>query len=182
MSEAQHPTPTYGLLAEFDTPEALIAGIDKVQGDGYDDLDAYTPFPIHDVCEKIAKQKSKVPLLVFFGGLTGATVGFCFQWWATAVSYPMNIGGRPLFSWPAFIPATFELLILFASFSAVFGMFMLNGLPRPHHPVFNVPQFERASTDRYFLLIKASDPRFEQSVTRAALEGLGSEGVYDVDW
>lgn len=181
MSTAKKQRPLYGLMAEFEQPETLIAALDAAQAAGYGDLDAFTPFPIHDVCEKVAKHKpSKVPLLVLIGGLTGAAGMFGFQWWASAVAYPFNVGGRPTFSWPAFIPPTFEILILMASFAAVFGMFILNGLPRPHHPVFGVRGFERATTDRYFLLIESTDAKFDHEGTRAFLAGQGSYEVHDV--
>lgn len=173
--------PTFGQLAEFETPEGLIAALERAREAGYRQLDAFTPFPIHQVSELVTDHKrSRVPLLVLIGGLTGAALGFGMQSWTMAVSYPFNIGGRPPFSWPAFIPVTFELTILLAAFSAVFGMFILNGLPRPNHPVFNVPRFARASTDRYFLLLEADDPLYDAGGTRAFLEGLGASEVTDV--
>ncbi len=179
-----HPieTPsTFGLMAEFETPEALIDAIKQTQAAGFQAIDAYTPFPVHEVCQLVSNhKKSKVPLLVLCGGLTGASLGFGFQTWAMGTSYPMNIGGRPLFSWPAFIPVTFELTILLSAFAAVFGMFLLNGLPRPHHPVFNVASFRRATTDRYFLMIEAADERFDEGATRSFLEGTGATEVSDV--
>lgn len=180
---AQTPTEPslHGLMAEFETPEGLIEAIKRAKQAGYRAMDAYTPFPIHEVCELVSEKKSRVPLLVLIGGLTGASVGFGFQSWAMGTSYPFNIGGRPLFSWPAFIPVTFELTILFAAFCAVFGMFMLNGLPQPYHPVFNVERFVRASTDRYFLVLEAGDPVFDTTETRTFLEGLGSHEVSDVE-
>ena len=175
--------PIYGLLAEIEEPDVLVDATRAARAEGYRDIDAFSPFPIHDVCDAVADgKKSKVPLLVLLGGLTGASSMFAFQTWASTVAYPFNIGGRPAFSWPAFIPPTFEILILLASFAAVFGMFMLNGLPRPHHPVFNVDAFERATTDRYFLLVKSTDAKFDLEATRAFLEGVGSTEVHDVDW
>ena len=181
MSE-QQSTSLYGLMAEFTTSQALLDAIYKVKEAGYVALDAFTPFPIEEICEEVEDHKpSKVSLLVLIGALTGATVGFSLQWWVSAVAYPLNIGNRPLLSWPAFIPVTFELAVLFGAFSAVFGMFLLNGLPRPHHPVFNVKAFERATLDRYFLLIESADKRFDLAETREFLEGLGPEEVHDVD-
>lgn len=181
MAETPAQPSLFGLMAEFETPERLIEAIKKARAAGYRAMDAYTPFPIHEVCELIADhKKSRVPLLVLLGGLTGATLGFGFQTWAMGTSYPFNIGGRPYFSWPAFIPVTFELTILLASFAAVFGMFILNGLPQPYHPAFNVDGFERASTDRYFLLVEASDPAFDADATRAFLAALDSDEVSDV--
>ncbi len=176
------PGKTYGLLAEFVTPQALLDAILKAKADGYRKMDAFTPYPVEPVSEEIEDhKKSKVPLLVLIGGLTGAIFGFGFQLWISSSAYPLNIGGRPLNSWPAFIPAAFELTILFAAFAAVVGMFALNKLPQPYHPVFNVPSFERATQDRCFLLIEAEDPQFDSQETRAFLEGLGPEEVTDVD-
>ena len=183
MATEKGPTPTYGLLAEFVTPQALLDAVLAAKESGYRKMDAFTPYPVEPISEEIEDhKKSKVPLLVLIGGLTGATVGFLFQLWISASAYPLNIGGRPLNSWPAFIPATFELTILFASFAAVVGMFALNKLPQPYHPVFNVPSFERATQDRCFLLIEAADTEFDQQKTRTFLEGLGPEEVTDVDW
>ena len=173
----------YGLLAEFVTPQALLDAVRLAKARGYRKMDAFTPYPVEPVSEEIEDhRKSKVPLLVLIGGLTGAAVGFGLQYWISSVGYPLNIGGRPLNSWPAFIPATFELTILFAAFAAVVGMFALNKLPQPYHPVFNVESFERATQDRCFLLIEAEDPKFDQQKTRSFLESVGPEEVTDVDW
>ena len=175
-------TPIYGLLAEFVTPQELLDAVLKAKADGYSKMDAFTPYPVEAVSEEIENhKKSKVPLLVLIGGLVGAVGGFSFQLWISSSAYPLNIGGRPLNSWPAFIPATFELTILFAAFAAVVGMFALNKLPQPYHPVFNVPSFERATQDRCFLLIEAEDPKFDVEETRAFLEGLGPEEVSHVE-
>lgn len=183
MAETAHATPTYGLIAAFETPEALVAAVDRTRQEGYRSFDAFSPFPIEQVSETVCDhQRSKVSLLVLIGGLTGAVAGFALQAWSAGIAYPLNIGGRPLLSWPAFIPVTFEVTVLFAALSAVFGMFMLNGLPKPYHPVFNVEGFERASVDRYFVLVEAEDPKFDPHATRAFLEGLGSYQVQDVDW
>jgi len=171
----------HGLMAEFTSPDTLAAAIEKVQAEGYAELDAYTPYPIEHVNELIAHHKrSKVPLLVLLGGIAGCLGGFGLQTWTSAIDYPLNVGGRPLFSWPAFIPVTFETTILFAAFAAVFGMVLLNRLPEPYHPVFNVEAFERASVDRFFLLVEAADERFDREATRELLEGLGAHEVHDV--
>ena len=176
-------TPTYGLLAQFVDPQKLLDALLEAKAKGFRVMDAFTPYPVEAVCEEIENhKKSKVPLLVLIGGITGALVGFGMQYWISSSGYPLNIGGRPLNSWPAFIPATIEMTILFAAFSAVVGMFALNKLPEPYHPLFNVESFERATQDRYFLLIEAADPQFDQQETRAFLETLGSEEVHDVDW
>jgi Alternative complex III, ActD subunit len=173
---------SYGLLARFVTPQALLDAVRQAKARGYRKLDAFTPYPVEAVSEEIEDhKKSKVSLLVLLGGLTGATTGFGFQLWISSVAYPLNVGGRPLNSWPAFIPATFELTILFAAIAAVIGMFALNKLPQPYHPVFNVPSFERATQDRCFLLIEAEDPSFDPRETRAFLESLGPEEVSDVE-
>ena len=172
----------YGLMAEFLTPQALLDAVQRVKSEGFQKIDAFTPYPVEPVSEEIEDhKKSKVSLLVLLGGLTGAAVGFGFQLWISSAAYPLNIGGRPLNSWPAFIPATFELTILFAALSAVVGMFALNKLPEPYHPVFNVPNFERASQDRCFLLIEAADPKYDAEETRSLLESLGPEEVHDVE-
>ena len=172
----------YGLLARFITPQELLDAVRQAKAQGYRKMDAFTPYPVEPVSEEIEDhKKSKVPLLVLLGGLTGAATGFGMQYWISAVDYQLNIGGRPLNSWPAFVPATFELTILFAAFAAVIGMFALNKLPQPYHPVFNVESFERASQDRCFLLIEAEDPAFDARETRAFLEGLGPEEVTDVE-
>ncbi len=174
---------TYGLLAQFVTAQDLLDAVRSAKGDGYGVMDAFTPYPVEPVSEEIENhRKSKVPLLVLIGGLTGAAAGFGLQLWVSSAAYPLNIGGRPLNSWPAFIPAAFEMTILFAAFTAVVGMFALNKLPEPYHPLFNVESFERATQDRCFLLIEAADPKFDQQATRAFLEGLGPEEVHDVDW
>ncbi|NJL28472.1 MAG: DUF3341 domain-containing protein [Thermoanaerobaculia bacterium] len=182
MHHAAPQPKTYGLLAEFTHPRALVHALERVQGEGYGKLDAFTPYPIEEVNELVAHhKKSKVPLLVLLGGIAGGLGGFALQVWSAGVAYPLNVGGRPLFSWPAFIPVTFETTVLLAAFSACFGMFILNGLPQPYHPVFNVKNFERASVDRYFLLVEAADPRFDSTQTRSLLEGLGASEVHDVD-
>ena len=183
MAERQQGQPVYGLMAEYRSPQALLDAILRTKGEGYTAIDAFTPYPVEAVSEEIENhKKSKVSLVVLLGGLTGAAVGFGLQWWTAAVDYPLNIGGRPLLSWPAFIPVTFELTILFAAFSAVVGMFLLNRLPQPYHPVFNVPAFDRALQDRCFLLIESRDPKFDLEVTRSFLEELKPREVHDVDW
>jgi hypothetical protein len=171
----------YGLMAEFDSPDALIAACEAAHRAGYTKLDAYTPYPIEAVWEALGHHKSKLPMLVLGGGVTGAIGGFLFQYWASAVAYPMNIGGRPFNSWVAFIIPSFELMILFAAFAAVLGMFLLNGLPAPYHPAFNVERFAQASRDRYFLLIGAIDPRYDRGETERFLAGLAPVEVCEVE-
>jgi hypothetical protein len=171
----------YGLLAEFEAPEELVSAAERAYADGYRHMDAHTPFPVHGLAEAIGFHTNRVPLLVLIGGIVGAGVGFFSQYWASVIDYPINVGGRPLNSWPAFIPITFEVTILVAALTAVLGMLALNGLPQPYHPVFNAPRFALATRDRFFLCIEAADPRFDPVATRAFLEGLGAKEVTDVE-
>jgi hypothetical protein len=173
--------PIYGLLAEFDHPESLVAAAHRVHGAGYRRLDGFTPFPIEELPEAIGFHKNYLPLLVLIGGIIGAGVGFFSQYYVAVIDYPVNVGGRPLNSWPAFIPITFELTILFAALTAVLGMLLLNGLPMPYHPLFNAPRFALASRDRFFLCIEAADPRFDREETRRLLESLGAREVTEVE-
>jgi hypothetical protein len=171
----------YGLLAEFEHPEDLVEAAKRAYAKGYRKMDAYTPFPVEGLSDAIGFRRQQMPLIVLCGGVFGCVGGYLLQVWAMKWSYPLNIGGRPLNSWPAFIPVTFELTILAAALSAVFGMLALNGLPMPYHPVFNVPRFETASRTRFFLCIEARDPEFDRARTRTFLESLDSKGVYDVE-
>jgi hypothetical protein len=143
-------------------------------------MDAYSPIPIEELSEALDLPRTRLPKLVLLGGILGCIGGFGLATWVSMVAYPMNIGGRPDFSWPQFIPVTFETTVLGASFAAFFGMWGLNKLPQPYHPVFNVPAFERASTDRFFLCIEAADPRFDREKTAAFLQGLNPIGVSEV--
>ena len=172
----------YGLMAEFTTPQALIAATTRTREAGYKKLDAYAPYPIEDLVHALGHEHSKLPMLVLGGGVFGFLAGTGLQWWVNAIAYPLNIGGKPPLSWPAFVPVTFEMTILFASLTAVFGMLALNGLPTPYHPVFNVPRFSFASRDRYFLCIEARDPRFHPDGTRQFLAGLGPTEVSEVEY
>jgi hypothetical protein len=174
-------TRLYGLLAEFDTPEDLVTAAERVYADGYRRLDAYTPFPVHGLAEAIGFHTNRLPLLVLVGGILGAGAGFFSQYWAAVIDYPLNVGGRPLNSWPAFVPITFEVTILVAALTAVLGMLALNGLPQPYHPVFNAPRFALATRDRFFLCVEAGDPRFDPEATRQFLESLGAREVTDVE-
>jgi len=170
------------MMAEFDDPNALVAAAHRATHEGYECMDAYSPFPIEELHEALgAHQPSRLPLIVLIGGLFGCIGGFSLQYWIAAIAYPVNIGGRPFNSWPAFIPVTFECTILAASLAAVFGMLALNGLPQPYHPVFNVPRFALASQERFFLVIEAADPKFDVNKTRAFLAGLNAREVVVVD-
>jgi hypothetical protein len=172
----------YGVMAEFEDPTALVEATRRTYDEGYRVFDSFSPFPIHETFAAMHIEDRRVPLLVLGGGITGMCTGLALQAWISAYAYPLNIGGRPYLSWPMFVPVTFELTILFASFAAVFGMFILNGLPMPYHPVFNVARFaEHASQDRFFLAIEATDPKFNYQATRAFLQGLGAREINDVE-
>jgi Protein of unknown function (DUF3341) len=173
-------TRLHGLLAEFGNPDELLHAAERAHADGYRRIDAYTPFPVEGLAEAIGFHKNRLPLLVLIGGIVGALAGFLSQYYAAVIDYPINVGGRPLNSWPSFIPVTFEVTILVAALTTVLGMLALNGLPMPYHPVFNVPRFALATRDRFFLAIEAADPRFDREATRRFLEGLGAREVSDV--
>lgn len=173
--------PLYGLMAEFDSPEALRAAAQGAFAAGFRRMDAYAPFPVEGLAEAIGLRPSRVPLIVLIGGILGCLSGFFLQYWVAVIDYPINIGGRPLNSWPSFIPVTFEVTILLAAIAAVFSVLALNGLPMPYHPVFNVERFELASRNRFFLCIEASDPNFETENVRRFLETVSSLGVYEVE-
>lgn len=170
----------YGMLAEFADGEALKVAAGRFREEGYRHMDAYTPFPVHGLAEALGMQKTHLPLIVAGGGLLGGLGGYLMQYWGMAIDYPFNVGGRPPHSWPSFIPVTFELTILAAALAAVIGMFVLNGLPQPYHPVFNEPRFGMASRDRFFLCVQTTDPKYDRRDTRALLEELGARFVREV--
>ncbi len=170
----------YGLMAEFDTVNDAIVAAHRVYAAGYRKIDAYAPFPVEELSEAIGFQRNGVALICLIGGLLGGTAAYVLQWWVNTAGYPVNIGGRPLHSWPAFIIVTFEMTILFSGLSAVFGMLALNGLPQPYHPVFNVPQFDAASRDKFFIVIFATDKKYDPQATREFLESLNPTSVAEV--
>jgi len=171
--------PIYGWLAEFAEVGALLDCARAARAEGYTVVEAYSPMPVHGLAE-ILGWRNRLPAIVFCGGLVGACAGFGLQYWVSVIEYPLNVGGKPFNSWPAFIVPMFECTILFAAFAAVLGMFWLNGLPQPYHPVFNVERFVEASRDRFFLMVLSRDPRFELEGTRKFLERqepISLEGV-----
>ena len=170
---------SYGLLAEFSTPEELMRAAEEAYGAGFRNMDGYAPFPVEGLPEALGK-KNRLPLLVLIAGIVGGVGAYFMQWYANAISYPINIGGRPIHSWPAFIPITFELTVLCAGLTAFFASFALNGLPRPHHPLFSIPEFDRASQNRFFLCIEAKDQKFHPKETRAFLQRLNPLSIMEV--
>ncbi|WP_206028643.1 DUF3341 domain-containing protein [Thalassoroseus pseudoceratinae] len=171
---------TYGLMAEFNEPEDLIAATRKAREHGYRWFESYSPFPVHGLSEAMGFRHTKLPLIVLTAGLLGGLGGFGLQYYLTVIEYPLNVGGRPLFSWPSFIPITFELTVLSAAFGAVLGMLGLNGLPRPHHPVFNISEFASASRDKFFLCLQSRDEKFQMQSSREFLESLEPAAIYEV--
>jgi Alternative complex III, ActD subunit len=171
----------YGLVAEFPSADALIAAANQTREAGYRRIDAYSPFPIHGLAEAIGFHRSRLPLVVLLGGILGGCGAFFMEWFSATIHYPINVGGRPLNSWPAFIPVTFELTVLGAAVAAVLGMIVMNGLPMPYHPLFNVERFGQASRDRFFLCIESRDPKFDLEATKRFLESLKPMGVYEAE-
>jgi Protein of unknown function (DUF3341) len=176
----EHRSQLYGVMGEFDTPEQILAAAKKAREAGYKHVTAYTPFPIEGLAESLGFRWTAVPLLTLIGGIGGGLTGFGLQYWVSAISYPLNIGGRPLNSWPAFIPVTFELTVLGAATFAVFGMLALNKLPQPYHPVFSVDRFAHASTDKFFLCIESRDAKFNLAETAKFLQSVAAQHVSEV--
>ena len=172
--------PEFALMAEFRSSRELLHAIEQSRAAGYTEIEAYTPYPIEEVWEALGQHKSKLPLIVLIAGILGAFTGYFLQFWVSVVNYPVNVGGRPLNSWVSFIPVTFETTILFAAGAAVLGMFAINKLPMPYHPVFNVPRFALASRDRYFLAIGSWDPQYDRRATEEFLRGLDPFEVNEV--
>jgi hypothetical protein len=170
----------YGLMAEFASDEEILTATKSAYDHDYRKMDAFTPFPVEGLAEALGRKNTAVPLIVFCAGLCGGVGGYFLQWYAMAVSYPLNIGGRPLNSWPAYVPITFETTVLSAALAAIVAMLALNKLPEPYHPVFNIPEFERASTDKFFLCIEACDRKFDLQATRNFLSALKPELIWEV--
>ncbi|HEV3163031.1 MAG TPA: DUF3341 domain-containing protein [Isosphaeraceae bacterium] len=170
----------YGLMAEFTEPHQLVAAAAQAREQGYRRMDAFSPYPVEGLAEALGFHRNRLPLVVFIGGLCGGIGAFLMQYYASVVDYPLNVGGRPLNSWPSFIPVTFELTVLVAAFAAVLGMLGLNGLPMPYHPVFNVPSFKLATRNRFFLCIQSDDPRFDRDATWRFLESLKPKEISEV--
>jgi hypothetical protein len=180
MAHTPETTPTlHGVMAEYDTGQALVDAARQTMAHGYTRVEAYSPVPIEDLNTIIHKTRTVLPKLVLAGGLTGMATGFALQYWASVIEYPMNIGGRPMASWTTFIVPSYELTILFSALTAAIGMVLLSGLPQPYHPVFNVERFSMASSDKFFLVIESGDPKFDAAA--AFLRETGAKGVYDVE-
>ena len=177
---AMNKSGVYGVMAEFDSVEKLLDAAKKTRDAGYRFTDAYSPFPIDGMTEALGRRPTRLQTFVLLCGLTGACSGYLMQYYVAKIAYPLNIGGRPLNSWPAFIPVTFELTVLFSALGAFLGMIVMNNLPMPYHPVFNVPEFSRAQIDRFFLCIESGDPKFDSVQTKAFVESLGPVSVSEV--
>ena len=173
-------TKHYGMMAEFDSVNALVDAANRTREAGYKKIDAYSPFPVEGLAEAIGFHHDEVPLVVLIGALLGGLGGYLLQYWISVVSYPINVGGKPYHSWPAFIVVTFEMTILFGGIFAVLGMLALNGLPMPYHPVFNVPRFAFATKDRFFLIVFSSDPKYKPDEVRRFLDSLAPRSVSEV--
>jgi hypothetical protein len=173
--------PIHGLMAEFDTAAELVDAVKATRAAGYRQYDAYTPFPVEAVSEAMGDHHNRLPLLVLLGGIAGLVGGYALAYWTSVIEYPLNIGGRPLHSWPAFLPITFETTVLGAALATVLGMLALNGLPMPYHPVFNVPRFALSTRNRFFLCIEATDPLFDREHTRRFLERFIPRQVSEVE-
>jgi len=181
MHTNESPNGLHGVMAEFDSGQEIVDAARQTMAAGFTKVEGYSPVPIEELNDIIHQRRTILPKLVLAGGLTGMATGFSLQYWASVFAYPLEVGGRPLASWPSFIIPSYELTILFSGLTAAIGMILLNGLPQPYHPVFNVERFARASSDKFFLVIESADPRFDRHRTAEFLRGLGAKGVYDVE-
>jgi hypothetical protein len=182
VSGRRRVAPTlYGIMGEFNNPSDLVAAARRTYEAGYRRINGYSPYPIEELSEAIGFTRTSLPLIVLIGGILGGLGGFFMQYWMEVIDYPLNVGGKPFNSWPAFIPITFECTVLVAAFAAVLGMLILNKLPQPYHPVFNAPNFALATRDRFFLVIEANDPRFSHDETTQFLNTVGARNVSDVE-
>jgi hypothetical protein len=180
-TETMPVTTIHGVAAEYDEPETLVEAVKKARAAGYRKMDAYTPFPVHGLAEALEFHDWRIPWAVFLAGCAGAVGGYMLQYYVSVIDYPLNVGGRPLNSWPQFIPVTFECTILFAAITAVLCAVVLNGLPQPYHPIFNAPNFDLASQDRFFLCIESDDPKFDTAEVERLLNGTGAVAVSEVE-
>lgn len=181
MSHGPTTPERYGLMAEFDSPQTLLDAAHAVRRAGYTKTDAFSPMPIHGLAEALGFHESIIPKVVLGGGIMGMLGGYGLQYWTSVIQMPQNIGGRPYHAWVAFIPPAYETTILLAALSCFGALIYLCGLPRPYHPVFNVPRFSMATSDRFFLVIKDKDPKFSLEGTRDFLQGLNATEVVSVD-
>jgi|CXWL01.1.fsa_nt_gi hypothetical protein len=180
-ARSPEPVGVYGLMAEFTNADDVVSAARQVRTEGYKKVDGYSPYPMESLIHELDQHHSWVPTIVLGGGLTGLLAGYGLQYWSSVLVYPMNIGGRPFHSWVSFIPPAFETTILFASFGAVFGMLALNGFPRPYHPVFNIEEFAKsASNDKFYLVIEATDPKFDAVKTAEFLKTLSPTFVKEI--
>jgi hypothetical protein len=171
----------YGIIAEFEHAADVVEAARRARGAGYRRMDAYSPFPVEGLSEALGHRDTWVPLIMLMGGFAGAFGGFGLLFYCLTVSYPLNIGGRALLGWPHYIPITFECTVLAAALSGVFGMFILNGLPQPYHPVFDAPDFDKATSSRFFLCIEARDAKFDRDQTMKFMQTLGAATVAEVE-
>lgn len=171
----------HGVMAEFDSGQALVDAARQTMAQGFTKVEAYSPVPIEELNDVIHRQRTILPKLVLAGGIAGMATGFALQYWASVIAFPMNIGGRPQASWTTFIVPSYELTILFAALTAAIGMIVLSGLPQPYHPVFNVDRFSLASSDKFFLVVESHDPKFDPHATSDFLKTTGAKGVYEVE-
>ncbi|MEW6733376.1 MAG: DUF3341 domain-containing protein [Acidobacteriota bacterium] len=180
MSKKRTRPPIYGLMAEFNQLQELVNATRRAYAEGYRKMDAYTPFPVEELSEALGFHHNRLPIIVLIGGILGGIGGYLLQYYVSVIDYPIIIGGRPMHSWPSFIPITFETTVLLAALFAVLGMLALNGLPMPYHPVFNVDRFVLATRDRFFLCIEATDPKFDRTATAEFLNSLQPREVSEV--